>query len=119
MSVTLGGVTLPLACVEYDGRASAIKDIEFPGVDGKGGMDMGLRGKPIRITGRLTDISASPTAATIDGLDTSTLGTLSHNGRTTANCRVVNARTHDYRGDGATGKTTCLYTIDLESLSDG
>ena len=64
MAVTLGSIVLPLACIEVEARASAMKDIEFPGVDYRDRMDMGLRGRRITITGRLPDAVGGATTAT-------------------------------------------------------
>ena len=121
MTVTLGSLELPFACVEVDARDVAIKEIEYPGVDFSDAMDMGARGRRISITGRLPDaLGGATTADDIESLDKSEIAELDTGigGRTFPSCRVLNAKVGPLQKVIAGGVEvyTGEYTIELNSM---
>ncbi len=121
MGATLGSMPLPFAHIEPGSVPTAIKDLEFPGVDGVGGLDMGKRKRRITVTGFLVDaITGSPTGKAIEELDTGAVFELDAGigDRKFKNCRVVEARTHNWAKTSGEGgvKQSCEYTIELEQL---
>lgn len=116
---TLDELTLPLSCVVVHSRETEMKDYAFPGVDGLSGMDMGERGRPITVTGRLPLACTGPTKASdIEALKGDVGKTLSTTcSRTFKNCRVTDAFTDGVQKT-ANGTFTCEYTIELVSYQE-
>ena len=116
--ISLGGLILPYAYCEIGVRQSSIKDVAFPGLDGTGGLDMGLRMRPITITGFLPDaVDGSTKARDIEGLPTGTALVLDTGigGRKFSFCLVLSATCGPLQfalGPGG-GKFECTYTIQL------
>ena len=121
MAATLGGMPLPFARCKVNGISVALKEIEFPGIDGVGGLDMGKRKRRISITGFLPDATGgTPTGKDIEDLDQGTVMTLSTGigSRSFLYCRVVDSWTDNWVKTGGTGgeKQSCDYGIELEQL---
>ena len=112
----LGSLVLPLSCVVVHSSATEMKDYAFPGIDGLKGMDMGDRGRPITVTGRLPLACTGATKASdIEALRGDVGATLSTTcGRTFDNCRVIDAFTDGVQKTSG-GTFTCAYTIELVS----
>ena len=118
VTITLGGLVLPFAYCEVGAPLSAIKDVAFPGLDGVGGLDMGLRTRPITITGFLPDaVDGSTRAKDIESLSTSTTMVLDTGigGRKFSFCLVLSAVCSPLQlAFGPSGaKFECTYTIQL------
>lgn len=117
----LGALDLPLATHEVHTRDSAMKNLDFAGVDGGGLLDMGDRIRRVTVTGRLPDAITGATKATdIEDLREDVVATLDPergDGRSYTGMRVVDAFCTDFTCIlvGGVGVMTCLYTVELES----
>lgn len=121
MAVTWGALTLPLACIEPDLVPTAVKEIDYPGVDGEQRMDLGKRARSIRVSGRLIDaIGGTPNAEAITDIDTGVVATLADSalGLSFSNCRAVRGSVRGFRkAKGSPGlATTCEYEIEFEQI---